>query len=173
MADGPNDLSIETALRNREFEIQLFWQRANYFLVLITALGVGVFSVDKPVLGLIMSTFAAITCWLWFRTNLGSRFWQVFWEDEVERLAVDHNLESFLLTTEEIQRRMENSRHAKHKKGVLLRGWIDQLVIKKPSVTYHMILLSFFALVFWVMILIYFLWLAALLPLLKCIGWVS
>lgn len=146
---------IDVALRNREFEIQLFWQRTNYFLVLITALGVGVFSANKPFLGFLMSSFATLTCWLWFRTNLGSRFWQIFWEDEVESLASEYHLESFLKTTPNIKEKMR-SKQANEKNRGMLRNWIDAQVLSKPSVTYHMILLSFAALIFWAFVTLYF-----------------
>src|SRR5690242_7819565 len=104
MARAPRDrLNIEVALKNREFEIQLFWQRSNYFLVLITALGAGVIATRDAWIGLLISIFGMGACLLWFRTNLGSRYWQAFWEAEVERLAPRHGLKSFQLTPEEIQ----------------------------------------------------------------------
>lgn len=76
----PSELQI--ALDNRAFEIQLFWQRSNYFMVLMTALGIGVFSINDLKYSLMISIFASITSWFWYKTNLGSKFWHESWEFE-------------------------------------------------------------------------------------------
>lgn len=150
--DGDNNiLDIEVALKNREFEIQLFWQRANYFLVMITALGVGAFSAGDPIIGLIISGFSVFVCWLWFQTNLGSRFWQIFWENEVELLAKKYGIESFIKETPEIREELRGKISHSQKRSTF-RNWIDAQVLKKPSVTHSMITLSFFAMIFWIVI---------------------
>lgn len=69
MAGKIDGFDIEVALANRTFELQLFWQRSNYFLVLITALGVGAFTARTPFLGFCISLFAVVVSALWYRTN--------------------------------------------------------------------------------------------------------
>ena len=139
---------IEAALKNREFEIQLFWQRANYFLVLITALGVGAFTTANPLFGLVISVFAVFVCKLWFDTNLGSRFWQVFWEHEVESLSKTYHINSFLKSTSEIREELRGKLSHSDRRSIF-RSWIDKKVLSKPSVTHSMITLSFIAMIFW------------------------
>lgn len=78
---------LDIALKNREFEIQLFWQRSNYFLVLITALSIGIVTVNDEFYLFILTAIGLISSWLWFLTNLGSRFWQESWECEVVKIS--------------------------------------------------------------------------------------
>lgn len=57
------DRELQIALENRAFEIQLFWQRSNYFLVLMTALGIGVFSIKDELFSFLIAVFASLTSW--------------------------------------------------------------------------------------------------------------
>ena len=76
------------ALDTRNFEISLFWQRSNYFLVLNSALALGFFNLKEQKYSLFMAIFGIIVSWLWFCVNLGSKFWQTRWE---QRLSVIEN----------------------------------------------------------------------------------
>lgn len=146
-------VELDVALRNREFEIQLFWQRSNYFLVLITALGIGFFSIEELIYKFFLSLFGLIACLLWYNTNLGSRFWQVFWEHEVESLAKEFDVASFQKTTTHIKGELKSSMaHSESKHA--FRKWIDKEVVRKPSVTISMIYLSIWAMVFWALLLL-------------------
>lgn len=153
MTEERDKLDIEVALKNREFELSLFWQRSNYFLVLNTALGVAAFSARTALVGAMITAFGILVCWLWYRTNLGSRFWHVFWESEVERLAPKYELKSFEFSTAEIKAIVR--RNVQPESSPWWRGWIDKGVLEKPSVTIHMIYLSLAALLFWLLILFY------------------
>ncbi|PCI63973.1 MAG: hypothetical protein COB37_03200 [Kordiimonadales bacterium] len=138
---------LDIALENRAFEIQLFWQRTNYFLVLITALGVGVFAIKNIWLSVPISFFASLSSLLWFRTNLGSKFWQESWEVEVTILAEELGIESFKRSMVDITLQVENAFQSEGKPA--FRKWIDKLTVKKPSVTQHMITLSFWSTILW------------------------
>ncbi|MGN6820335.1 MAG: RipA family octameric membrane protein [Sphingomonas sp.] len=142
---------LKIALDNRAFEIQLFWQRSNYFLVLMTALGVATFSSKDAVVTLVVSIFAALCSYFWFRTNLGSKFWQESWEVEVTLLAKEQKIRSFERGMPDLKRQVEESlrggQSLESRSG--LRVWIDHLTIKKYSVTYNMILLSLFTMIAW------------------------
>jgi hypothetical protein len=73
--------AYRTALAARNLEINLFWQRSNYFLVLNTAVAVGFFSrTDRDWLALGLSVIGLVISLLWVRLNLGSKFWQTRWE---------------------------------------------------------------------------------------------
>ena len=67
---------LDIALETRNFEISLFWQRSNYFLILNTAISTGAllkFS-DQNYLSLILSVFGMLVSFLWIQVNLGSKF---------------------------------------------------------------------------------------------------
>lgn len=76
--------AFKTALQTRNFEIQLFWQRSNYFLVLNTAIGTGFFVIKKHELSVLLGSFGIAASVLWLLVNLGSKFWQSRWEQQVE-----------------------------------------------------------------------------------------
>lgn len=145
---GPDELKI--ALDNRVFELQLFWQRSNYFLVLITALGVATFTQKESYISVFTAIFATVASFFWYRTNLGSKFWQQFWENEVERLAALAGVRSFQMKIEEIRKSVADS--LQNTEGKWLKNWINGRILTKPSVTDHMIMLSVFSLLIFAMI---------------------
>lgn len=142
---------LKIALDNRAFEIQLFWQRSNYFLVLMTALGIGTFTIKDPLLSPAVATLATICSYLWFKTNLGSKFWQENWEEEVTILARELGVRSFEKSMSEVIEQVKGAvvKGNEHERISLFHRWIDEQVVKKPSVTYHMIQLSFWSTVIW------------------------
>lgn len=150
---------LEIALENRAFEIQLFWQRSNYFLVLMTALGIGVFTIDSSTYSFFLSVFAAITSWYWYQTNLGSKFWQESWEVEVVKLSKEFKIRSFERPTDEIIKQVNSSFNEARLipddagiwtiSGIKIRRFIDKQIIRKPSVSHYMILLSATSIFMW------------------------
>lgn len=66
---------FKTALATRNLEINLFWQRCNYFLVLNSALAVGFFSLAQTRFQIPLAFLGLISSWLWFRVSLGSKYW--------------------------------------------------------------------------------------------------
>src|SRR3954451_9881664 len=71
--------AFRAAYQTRNFEIGLFWQRSNYFLVLNTAVAAGFFVADRSFRPLLCGTGAVVSA-LWLAVNLGSKFWQERWE---------------------------------------------------------------------------------------------
>lgn len=144
---------LKIALDNRAFEIQLFWQRSNYFLVLMSALGVAAFAIEEPIFSLMVSLLAVIASFLWFRTNQGSKFWQERWEIEVKSLSKEIGIRSFGRSISDIKVQVAQSLYPG---GVIkvnsFRTWILKGVLEKPSVTYHMIILSFASTVVWAVV---------------------
>jgi hypothetical protein len=147
---GPVD-ELKIALDNRAFEIQLFWQRSNYFLILMSALGVGTFSVKDTLLAPAIAAFAALCSYLWFRVNLGSKFWQESWEVEVNLLAKERGIRAFERPMREVREQVRQSLTSgwNEEKHSWLQRWIDSETTKKFSATYHMILLSLFSSILW------------------------
>jgi hypothetical protein len=88
-------------LGTRNFEISLFWQRSNYFLVLNTALAVGFFSVENGAtkgkeFAATLALLGIITSTLWILVNSGSKYWQSRWEHELVLRERDLALRSAL-----------------------------------------------------------------------------
>lgn len=157
VVSSPTELQI--ALDNRAFEIQLFWQRSNYFLVLITALGIGVFTIKEPEFAFLISSAATISSVYWFQTNLGSRYWQESWEVEVINLANELEIRSFQRDGKEIATQVKSSlENSAKENSTVFRRWVNRQVLKKPSVSYHMILLSLASIVLWTLVSTMFLW---------------
>ena len=85
---------FKIVLETRNFEIELFWKRCNYFLVLNTALAVGIFAsfngngANKVFLPWICLV-GVFVCFAWIKVGLGSKFWQSHWEQVVEKTQED------------------------------------------------------------------------------------
>ena len=143
---------FKSALDTRNFEISMFWQRSNYFLVLNTALGVGVFKTEWPE-SLVLALFGFFVSLLWFRVNLGSKYWQSRWEERlaVVELQVAPNLKFFSADwptiNADVERSLQRSNHEDR-----FRKWLDKQTLKKHSVSYNMTLLSFFFMLGWVIL---------------------
>ncbi len=155
--EKPDPSELKIALDNRAFEIQLFWQRSNYFLVLITALGIGVFSIRDSAFSALISLAATASSFFWFKTNLGSRFWQESWEAEVELLAKELNIRSFERPMADITKQVEIALGSGPKDS-RLRRWVDRQIATKPSVSYHMIKLSLGSTLLWGLVSTIFIW---------------
>lgn len=156
-ATDPSELKI--ALDNRAFEIQLFWQRSNYFLVLMTALGIGAFTIKDATLSPVIALFATFCSYFWFRTNLGSKFWQESWEVEVVALAKEMHIRSFERPLPEVKAQVAESLSLGQDLDTrsALRRWVDKQTLRKHSVTYNMILLSLVATAIWAAVFLVFL----------------
>lgn len=155
---GQKPTELQIALDNRAFEIQLFWQRSNYFLVLMTALGIATFSVKDELFSPLIALFATFCSCFWFRTNLGSKFWQESWEVEVTTLAEEQGIRSFEKRLPEVKAQVEKSfgDGQNLEKRSFLRRWVDRQTVRKYSVTYNMILLSLISTIIWTIVFLVF-----------------
>lgn len=79
------------ALKARNFEIKMFWQRCYYFLFLNTSVGIAIATAiagnvnikDSALLTDVIPFLCAIgafVCLAWVKVGLGSMFWQEHWE---------------------------------------------------------------------------------------------
>lgn len=133
------------AYQTRNLEINLFWQRSNYFLVLNTAVITGIalkLGSSDPLVGIFI-VFGILVSWLWYRVNLGSKFWQSRWEEKLKELELSDwpAVSMFSATAEQIIAEVERGLAATPGRG-FWRGHIDKHTLKKPSVSRHMMLLS-------------------------------
>lgn len=134
------------ALDTRNFEISLFWQRSNYFLVLNSALALGFFNLQKPILGELLAALGCMSSILWLSVNLGSKYWQSRWEYEVKLLEdkinskTDLNIKFFSADRDTIHENVIKSLELNNHKGYA--KCIDKWILRKPSVSLMMITLS-------------------------------
>lgn len=143
-------LELDIAIRNREFELNQFWQRSNYFLALVAALAIGAFAAEDNVIRVFVSTLATFVSLLWFSTNLGSRYWQNFWEQEVEGLSRELGIRSFVKTRSEIAAQMKKETELE---GLAFdKAVFEWLMLRKPSVSINMIRLSAIFAIFWALV---------------------
>jgi hypothetical protein len=143
------------ALETRNFEISLFWQRSNYFLVLNTAIAIGFFLKANNNFQIILSVFGIIVSLLWFFINQGSKFWQSRWETRLKKVEDDisKDINFFSADFETIQNDVKESiDYSNHSK---IRQYFDKLVLLKPSVGFMMTLLSLTFIIFWFYTLVY------------------
>lgn len=157
------DELYKIAIATRTLEIQLFWQRSNYFMVLNTAIAVGFFSQRDPFSAVVLAVAGVTVCLFWYRVNLGGKFWQSRWEERAavleQRLAEEAGMDIALFSADEecIEADVRASL-AKHRHRGLSR-WLDGEVLKKPSVSAQMMLLSLWFVLFWGLLLGIRLWL--------------
>jgi len=156
MSEGENKLPIEvkdlykTLLDTRNLEINLFWQRSNYFLVLNTGIAFGFFNLKEGKFAVIFAVMGLLASVLWFWVCLGGKFWQTWWEQRLLEFEREHlpGLDFFGASPERIRADVE--------KGLAFHNlrwtqrFIYRLALNKPSVSYSMIRLSALFVIGWV-----------------------
>jgi hypothetical protein len=148
------------ALDTRNFEISLFWQRSNYFLALNSALALGFFNLkEQGLYGLVLAIFGIVVSCLWFRANLGSKFWQSRWEQRLSIIEsqIDKELKFFSADWDTIKQEVEQSLLNNPRRG-LFKRWLERRVLKKPSVSNQMILLSGCFFIGWMLLALLWCW---------------
>jgi hypothetical protein len=151
--------AYRTAVQTRSLEINLFWQRSNYFLVLNTATAAGFFPLrGDPRFSPFLACFGLLVAVLWVLTNLGSKFWQVSWEQRA-RLTEKELALGVRLFSEEWEKIGSGVEAAFAERE---RAWPHRLyetaVMWKPSVSLVMTLLSVLFTLFWLGALILAAW---------------
>ncbi|NOH54017.1 hypothetical protein F0266_13830 [Vibrio coralliilyticus] len=143
----------------RNNEINLFWQRCNYFMVLNTAIAIGFFvrgTTDKY--SAIICGIGAIVSFAWYLVSIGSKFWQSRWENRLKiienEIGEDINLfsASWEVIESDVKASLANNRHKE------LRKLFNYHVMLKPSVSFTMSLLALFFVFTWLVMLIIQLW---------------
>jgi hypothetical protein len=164
MSSSTNEYAIEVKdlykiiFDTRNFEISLFWQRSNYFLVLNTGVAFAFFNLKDPKYALAFAGLGLIASFLWFWVCLGSKYWQARWEHRLGDFERVHlpGLNAFSATPEQIREDVANGL-AFHAHGVIKRQ-VYRLVLKhKPSVSYSMICLAAVFVVGWVSLIVSYL----------------
>lgn len=144
--------AYKTALETRNFEIGLFWQRSNYFLVLNTAIGTGYFALGNDHhYAILLAAFGVLISWLWLMVNLGSKFWQSRWEQQLEIVEAGlPQFAGFFKTDDKLIKIVDASLDRKGHRRWRGDRWAWYWAIKKrPSVSLMMTYLSVAFLGFW------------------------
>jgi hypothetical protein len=161
---APSDVLLEAyraARETRNLEIQLFWQRSNYFLVLNTALAVGFFSRrDTDGYAIAIASAGIVVGLLWVRINLGSKYWQARWETRLANVEkqLQPGLELFSATWKTIDDDVNRSLDNPRPRGRLERAYrpFDDLYVRavkaKPSVSRTMTVLAVSFVLFWIVV---------------------
>ena len=141
--------AYKVLIETRNLEINLFWQRSNYFLVLNTALAVGFFNVKEDAYRWALVVFGFLTSLLWIRVSLGAKYWQAKWEQRLREYEIQFfpSLEFFGASPKRIEEDAEKGLDffkAQWPKKILY-----QRALRKPSVSFSMILLAVMFLLGW------------------------
>lgn len=158
------------ALDTRNMEIDLFWKRCNYFLVLNSGLALAYFNVTQEGLQIPAAILGVIVSALWLQVALGSKFWQERWEDCLRSVEEELQLKGqfasaqalFSADSVDVKRLVKESLDRGRHTG--LYGLLDMLIVAKPSVTSAMMYLVLSFLTSWILLLGYRLFMALTLP---------
>ena len=135
----------KTAYQTRNLEIQLFWQRSNYFLVLNTAIVTGValkLGSAEPLVGVFIA-FGILVSSLWYRVNLGSKFWQSRWEQKLHDLEVQLAPSVTMFSSSRGEILDDVRRSVESPAGeAWWRHLVNNHILSKPSVSRNMLILS-------------------------------
>lgn len=146
---------FDTTLAVRNFEIELFWRRSNYFLVLNTAIAIGFFSIESDGSKPYLAALGLVVCLLWFCVNLGSKFWQDRWEYQLHLIEKDIDnfpYKLFTATRSELKNLVQSSLNLNEHNW--FRRVFDKLILQRPPVSFLMIILSFVFIIFWILFLL-------------------
>lgn len=151
----------QIALATRNLEINLFWQRCNYFLLLNSALAYGYIQLKDEYLTFPVTLLGLVVCVLWYRVALGSKYWQERWEAKLHQLELDYQHKGYfprdvtLFSTpwqdirEDVRASLASANHS------LFEQIIDNQILKKPSVTQSMVYLVLVFTASWILVSLY------------------
>jgi hypothetical protein len=142
--------AYRVAREARNLEINLFWQRSNYFLVLSSATAAGFFSLKDGKYAVPLALFGVVVAILWVAVNLGSKFWQSRWEHrlQIAENQLQPHMNLFSADWETVKKDVHQSFQFRSH-GMVYRLYA-RMVMMKPSVSFTMTLLSVAFLGLWI-----------------------
>jgi hypothetical protein len=155
---GLKDLHA-TLVSTRNLEINLFWQRANYFLVLNSGLALGVFNLKDQKYFIVFAIVGILAAFLWWRVCLGGKYWQTRWEQRLSDFEKRHlqGLEFFSASRQRVQDDVRAGLAFSGAKG--FKKWVfDRMLALRPSVSFCMIVLALCFFWGWIALTVMLLW---------------
>ncbi|HOA06298.1 MAG TPA: hypothetical protein PKM07_00215 [Spirochaetota bacterium] len=153
------DKLYEKAIEIRNFEIELFWKRSNYFLILNIAIATGIFiKTDDNTMKLPLIILGIISSIFWVGINLGSKFWQDRWENKLAEIEEKEFPDNKLFSISLDESRNDVAKSFKFdppRKYFFLKRITNFLILQKPSVSRIMISLSYVFTIFWIFVLFF------------------
>lgn len=153
------------ALETRNFEINLFWGRSNYFLVLNSSLAIGFFNnfhgqnpldaTHKSLYPIFFGIFGFIASILWLCVNFGSKFWQARWENalmKLEEKLIKEPPRIKLFSAESDLLNKDAEEGLKSLDEDCIGQLLKYCILKKPSVSRSMIYLSILFCITWALL---------------------
>ncbi|MBZ5525233.1 MAG: hypothetical protein LAP21_23650 [Acidobacteriia bacterium] len=136
--------AYKVLIDTRNLEINLFWQRSNYFLVLNTGLAIGFFNVKEFPYRLAMAIFGIVASILWLRVSLGAKHWQARWEQRLRDFEKEcfPRFEFFSAGPERIEDDAKKGLGFFESKSYWFKNLAYKWALRKPSVTFSMIMLA-------------------------------
>jgi len=143
-------------LDTRNFEISMFWQRSNYFLVLNTGLAIGFFNIECDVYAFCLACFGFLASYFWYQVNLGGKYWQTRWEHKLALIEkqIAPGLECFCTTQEITDNDVRQSLGPIPQDSSFFKRVFHDQIQSKPSVSHHMILLSVLFIIAWTALIV-------------------
>jgi hypothetical protein len=91
MNNQQNQKKHEVSIKAREHEINLFWQRSLFYwgFISVSLITYTTLSFKRPIIALFISCFGLICSISWSMINRGSKYWQEYWEKQVEDSEVE------------------------------------------------------------------------------------
>lgn len=150
----------KSLLDTRNFEITMFWTRSNYFLILNSAIAVGLFGTREfySKFAIVFAVLGFLASYLWFWVCLGGKFWQTRWEQRLLDFERDNlpELKAFGATMEEVKSDVEKGLRFNSEMSWFQRKVYQLALTSKPSVSYSMIRLSMVFMLGWIAFLVAF-----------------
>jgi len=150
----------KTLLDTRNFEITMFWTRSNYFLILNSAIAVGLFGTRDyyAKFAIVFAVAGMLASLLWFWVCLGGKYWQTRWEQRLLEFEREYlpELMAFGATPAQVRADVENGLKFHGEMGWLQRCIYQLALRQKPSVSYSMIRLSMVFFLGWLVFLVAF-----------------
>ncbi len=145
---------FKVAVSARQLEIQMFWQRSAFFLVLSTAVAAGYFASLGMNLycPIVLAVFGFGVSILWARANRGGRYWQVRWEAEAEKLEAIACPGSGMFSAKPDERDKLVWAHLGKDAEFHKHNISDLAVLRKPSVSRAMMSLAMWFSVLWIVL---------------------
>src|ERR1022692_2144062 len=146
--------AYKVLVETRNLEINLFWQRSNYFLVLNTGLALGFFNVKEDGYRTALAGFGFLASILWIGVLAGAKHWQSKWEQRLRDFEEEcfPTLQFFAASKKRIRDDAEKGLGFFDTKRYSPKRLAYRIALWKPSVTYCMILLALMFAVGWLVL---------------------